>query len=85
MTNEIDFLIQAAEYLRTEYNEHYDFEPFSSGKELFLLIKYDGMLCRIILMDNLRIVYLMWLDKSIIRERNQYTWQKELIDIIEGS
>lgn len=84
------FCLDVLEFLNNEYDDSYEYsiertKKLNAEDELVLTIKF----CRgyFIKADNrsMMFVYGCYRSGEYIGERNQYRWQKELIDIIEGS
>lgn len=84
------------EFLESEYNDAYSFKleryialppqfrPFN--KERYsLIIDMSLRYRKIIVDDNIRYIYKLYQEAEYLEERKQYKWQKELVDMIEGS
>ena len=83
------FCKEVLEFLKSEYSDAYEFninlyeDQFRWQAELKIK---SGNFTRIISNCYMKYFYNLYLqDTSIIQERNQFKWQKELIDLIEGS
>ena len=83
------FCEEVLKFLRSEYSDAYKFEIehrvsiLSNVAELTINVGY-GYKVKVSkeLMSSL---FELYCDGEFIEERKQYRWQKELIDIIEGS
>lgn len=77
------------EFLKSQYTEDYKFffiveYSLGHGENFQLKIKdCDDNLIKVISNDFLRFIFS--LEQDYIEERQMFTWQKELIDEIEGS
>lgn len=82
------FCVDVLKFLESEYNDSYRFtielseQMHSCTAEL--KIKSGGF-TRIIASSYLNYFYELYKHNEFIEERKQYRWQKELIDLIEGS
>jgi hypothetical protein len=84
------FCLDVLEFLNSEYDDSYEYSIENTKKlnaedELVLTVKIGrGYFIKA---DNrfMMFVYGCYRSGEYIGERNQYRWQKELIDIIEGS
>ena len=84
------FCLDVLEFLSSEYNDGYEFsiektKSLNTEDEIVLTIKISrGYFIKA---DNrsMMFIYGCYRSSEFIEERNQYRWQKELIDIIEGS
>lgn len=84
------------EFLQSEYNDSYSFKlerycalppkinP-SNKEHLKLIIDVSPMYRKIIVDDNMQYIFKLYLEGGFFRDRDQYLWQKELVDMIEGS
>lgn len=88
-----EFLNQATDYLNMEYDNSYKFvtefqernnQVLYSSVGLIIIVD-DHWIIKTFNWEYLKNIYNLWLSQSFIEESKQYTWQKELIDIIEGS
>ena len=81
------FCKEVLEFLKSEYNDAYEFNleltETMDERRIELKIKSGGY-TRIITNDYMRYFYERYLEKKYLYERNQFKWQKELIDLIEG-
>lgn len=88
------FCKEVIRFLQSEYNNNYVFEiehfNSTSPRGLFndntieLKIKNNGYV-RKIADCYMQKLFLLYNSQEFIKERQQYRWQKELIDFIEGS
>lgn len=84
------FCLDVMEFLTSEYNDGYEFnievtKSLNAEDQITLTIRMGrGYYIKA---DNrsMMFVYGCYRAGEYIGERNQYRWQKELIDIIEGS
>lgn len=87
----LEFLIELRKYLESEYNYDFgftqDINVVEDADSLNLEIrdKDNCKLIKVIPSDIILDIFELWRKKEIITERNQYTWQKEIIDCVEGS
>ena len=77
-------------FLKSLYSDEYYFEievgPATGLiDDITLRIETDDNYVRVINGGATQYVYALYRLGGYIEERNQYAWQKELIDIIEGS
>lgn len=90
------FCEEVLKFLESEYNDSYQFEmriwtALPSGliqgnnQKAELTIKMSPCYKLIVSNDSLQYLFCCYLTGEFIKERNQYRWQKELIDMIEGS
>ena len=90
------FCKEVIDFLLSEYGDGYDFHiesciiPSSLGseeptKKVELWVKFNTHYSVKIVDTSMRYLYKLWINKQFIPERKQYLWQKELIDLIEGS
>lgn len=75
-------------FLASEYDNTYHFEiennPVGLIDDITLRITTDNYV-KVIDGGAMQFIYALYRLHAYSKERNQYTWQKELIDIIEGS
>ena len=88
------FCEEVLKFLRSEYNDSYQFEVKcwlasppglvrnNEKAELIISISPGYKLC--IVNDSIQYLFGWYLNGEFIKERNQYRWQKELVDMIEG-
>ena len=85
------FCKKVLEFLLSEYEDSYKFEinykiSMSSICEAVELIVEASPNYKIIIgNDSMYYLFGWYLNGEFIKERNQYRWQKELVDMIEGS
>ena len=86
----IKFCNDIIEFLNSEYNDGYDFNVEithhmfgEATAELYVNIDKSIMLK--VPANSINYLYQLYIDGKFIEERNQFSWQKELIDMIEGS
>ena len=78
-------------FLESEYSDSYQFEltyctSLDSNKDTAKLsIRIAPRYIKVINTDWMYVIFGWYTNGTFIKERNQYRWQKELIDIIEGS
>ena len=88
------------EFLQSEYNDAYtfklerylerycaqppQFKPFNIER-LSLIIDITPVYRKIITDDSLQYIFKLYLEDEFLDDRKQYLWQKELVDMIEGS
>lgn len=77
-------------FLKSLYSDKYYFEIEVSPTiglidDITLRIETDNNYVRVINGGATQYIYALYRLGGYSEERNQYTWQKELIDIIEGS
>ena len=90
------FCKDVIDFLQSEYNDAYQFKihryialppqfkPFNKARvELHINIGKHYVLK--IVNDNMQYLFDLYKSKEYIKDRKQYRWQKELIDMIEGS
>lgn len=90
------FCEKVIDFLQSEYNDGYsfkierymalppEFRPFNKERiELKIDIspRYRITICD----DSVRYLFKLYLEGEFLEDRKQYKWQKELIDMIEGS
>ena len=91
-----DFCKSVIDFLQSEYNDGYsfrierymalppEFRPFNKERiELKIDISpvYKITICD----DSMRYLFKLYLEGEFLEDRKQYRWQKELVDMIEGS
>lgn len=90
------FCYDVLEFLESEYNDSYRFEIkrwvalpgqliAGNNEKAELTIKFNCCCSLIIVDENMQYLFGRYRDGEFIEERNCYRWQKELIDMIEGS
>lgn len=85
------FCKDVLKFLESEYNNSYMFEiEYRSGLHsendtVELTIISDQNYKRTFTYDIMFVIFGWYCNGAFIEERNQFRWQKELIDIIEGS
>ena len=85
------FCSDVLEFLRQEYDDSYDFSiEYNSALDpdkdtVKLVIKLSPSYTVKLDESSMFFVYSWYKVGEYICERNQYRWQKELIDMIEGS
>jgi hypothetical protein len=76
------------DFLWSEYNDAYEFKlelrETMTSEQAELRIRSDNY-TRVIASCYMQYFYRVYLEKEYIQERKQFKWQKELIDLIEGS
>lgn len=89
------FCNKVIEFLKSEYQDSYVFRieqrvitppailPNNEKIELTVLI--NPMYKIKITNDSMQYIFNLYCNSEFIEERGQYRWQKELIDMIEGS
>ena len=90
------FCEKVIDFLQSEYNDGYsfkierymalppEFRPFNKERiELKIDIspRYRITICD----DSMRYLFKLYLEGEFLGDRKQYRWQKELVDMIEGS
>ena len=83
------------DFLQAEYSDAYKFEIeqrlvtpeyiLPDNIKLELTIKISSMYRLIVTNDNMQRLFYLYKQGTFIEERKQYLWQKELVDMIEGS
>ena len=87
----LNFLTESKKYLESEYNYDFGFvqnvnaAEDADGLNLEIRDKYNHKLIKTIPSNVILEIFKLWDKKEFIEERNQYVWQKEIIDCIEGS
>jgi hypothetical protein len=84
------FYKDVIDFLKSEYSDGYDYNlevsrSINSADILELRIKIGHGFVVKITNSSMHHVYCLYRQGNFIEERNQYAWQKELIDMIEGS
>ena len=86
-----EFCEKALVFLKSEYSDSYDFE-IDLYKELDeqedkieLKIRVNNSYKILVTPEYMQHIFLVYNSGEFITDRNQYAWQKELIDIIEGA
>lgn len=81
------FCEEILKFLKSEYNDSYEFsvemkrDRFTCSIEL--KIKTGGF-TRIITSSYMEYFYELYRRRDYLEERDQFRWQKELIDLVEG-
>jgi hypothetical protein len=84
------FCKDVLEFLRSEYDDAYRFEielqlSSDSAHQVVELSILAGPGYKIKIKNkSMQYIFNLYVSNEYIGERNQYRWQKELIDIIEG-
>lgn len=89
------FCEEVLKFLKSEYDDAYQFEikcwlvcpprlgvPSNEKAELTITMSPGYKL--VIVNDNMQYLLGWYFSGEFIKERNQYRWQKELVDMIEG-
>lgn len=85
------FCKEVLKFLQSEYNDSYRFEiEYCNARPpiceiVKLTIETSPQFKMIITNDSMQYLFGWYLSGEFIEERKQYRWQKELIDMIEGS
>lgn len=91
------FCKAVVDFLQSEYNDSYSFtverrmplppslRGYGTEEKVELVIKVSPYYKLTIVDDSMHYLYRLYLSGEYIEERKQYLWQKELIDMIEGS
>ena len=82
------FCKDVLDFLNSEYSDAYEFTielEIDRFKEFIQLKIKSGQFIRKITAGYMGYFYELYKRNEFIEERNQYRWQKELIDLIEGS
>lgn len=91
-----DFCKSVIDFLQSEYNDGYsfkierymalppEFRPFNKER-IELKIDISPMYKITICDDSMRYLFKLYLEGEFLEDRKQYRWQKELVDMIEGS
>lgn len=87
-----NFCYELIKFLESEYPDYYTFKLEKNVilqnfelSEFILTINITSKYKLVINEDSLRYIYNLYVGGEYIKERELYVWQKELIDIIEGS
>ena len=91
-----EFCEDVVKFLESEYSDSYRFEVkrwvampcgliHGNNEKAELTIRYDSHYSLIVVNENMQYLFGRYRDGEFIEERGQYLWQKELIDMIEGS
>ena len=92
----IEFCNKVMEFLESQYNDSYKFKieryialphkfaPFNKER-VQLLVDYGNYYSLKISDDNMNYLYRLYKNGRYFPERGEFEWQKELIDMIEGS
>lgn len=86
----VKFCEDVLEFLQSTYDDSYHFEiecrkarpPIYDMAELSITVSPNYKIK--IINDWMQYIFGWYINGEFIKERNQYRWQKELIDIIEG-
>ena len=82
------FCIDVLNFLKSEYNDSYEFniellrDRFSCT--VALKIK-SGNFTRVVVDSYMNYFFELYKQNEFMEERKQFRWQKELVDLIEGS
>lgn len=84
------FCKDVIDFLESEYADAYQFEliahqEINSIKHIELKIRIGSCYTKIIGNASMEFVYRKYVNGTYLENRKQYRWQKELIDMIEGS
>jgi hypothetical protein len=91
-----NFCRSVIDFLQAEYSDAYEyklekhvalppsFAPYSFPK-VELWVKFDPHYTLKVANDNMQYLFHLYNSGEYIEERGQYLWQKELVDMIEGS
>ena len=84
------FCEEVLRFLQSEYSDGYGFRldltnDLTCGEDAELVVYYGTSYRLIVSRNSMKYLFILWKEKTYIEERKQYAWQKELIDIIEGS
>ena len=74
-------------FLKSEYNDAYEFTIELKQGQFYDTIELKiklGDFMRIIIDSYMNYFYELYRHGDFIADRNQFVWQKELIDLIEG-
>lgn len=88
------FCEEVLKFLRSEYNDSYQFDIkcylvcppglVRNNERAELTITVSPGYRLVIVNNSLQYLFRCYLNGEFIKEINQYRWQKELIDMIEG-
>lgn len=96
MELQLKFYDAVLDFLRSEYSDAYNFKierytalppalnPFNRER-VELKIDISPMYRLTIVNDSMTYLFKLYCDGTFLEDRGQYLWQKELIDMIEGS
>ena len=84
------FYKDVIDFLKSEYNDAYEYRlevnrSIKRPDEVELKIRICGTMVVLVGTESLQHIRSLYESEIFIEERNQYLWQKELIDLIEGS
>ena len=84
------FCNEVLAFLEREYSDGYNFKieytnSYDYGPQVELFCKYSSSFMLKVDASRMNWIYNFYISKQMDEERNQLRWQKELIDIIEGS
>jgi hypothetical protein len=89
------FCDDVLKFLHSEYDDSYQFElelrrisppgQVLNNEAVVLTIKMSPCYKLKLTEDSMQYIFSWYINGAYIGERNQYRWQKELIDMIEGS
>ena len=90
------FCEDTVKFLESEYSDAYQFEVrhwvalpgrliHGNNEKAELTIKMSPHYKLTIVNENMQYLFGIYRDGEFIEERNCYLWQKELVDMIEGS
>lgn len=89
------FCKDVLDFLNSEYGDSYSFEikrrivcppklNVADNESVELIVKMSRTYQLVIVDYSMKYLFGIYRDGEYIGERNQYRWQKELIDMIEG-
>lgn len=84
------FCEDVLKFLLSEYNDSYNFAitcqttMWDIDDVVELLVEINSHYKIIVSNGSMKDLFYWYLNDEFIHERNQYRWQKELIDMIEG-
>lgn len=83
------FYKDVIDFLKSEYSDGYEYNldvsrSLYSPDIIELKIKIGHGFVVKITNNSMQYVYCLYRQGTFIEERNQYAWQKELVDMIEG-
>ena len=84
------FYKDVIDFLKSEYSDGYEYNldisrSVNSPDIIELRIKVGHGFVVKVTNNSMQYIYNLYRQGTFIEERNQYTWQKELVDMIEGS
>ena len=86
--NKYQFCQEVLKFLRSEYQDSYIFEieyyQSPEAEKMELQIKTSGLI-RKISNNYMNHFYYLYCEGIFLEDHKQFEWQKELIDLIEGS